>query len=902
MTNVNLTDAQLSAVTSESRNICVLAGAGSGKTGVLVERFLRLVTEDMRSGASNSAISPAEILVITFTDRATREMKQRIVRDLLARGRSELRRELESASISTIHSFCARLLRENALDAGLDPRFAIADEAESRLIMRQSIETCVSSAFTAAKAEDVFELLDGIIATDRKSYGLQVLERLYAEIDRQIHTMRGSGVSVEDLDRLLSSGLVRSAEVPVRLSLIPLVKDLFAFVSNIQTSLETAPTIVRAAWRGLFPILSPHSVMNIDLAALESYLKQTKTNAESAIKQSLNVRDSAVSVIDVCDRSLRVMNALPGRSALAASACSTFVYLLCESWLAYNQAMRRRSLVDHEDLQLESVRLLESDLELRDAICNRFRHIMIDEMQDTNPIQIRLIRLLHPGLPDDSSGIKDTNVSRNSLFVVGDPRQSIYSFRNAAPDIFDRLVETFSSNDESDAVVIHLDQSFRAVPQLVDMINRVASAILPPRLAPRLIASRKPSNSSSSEDPCLELMLSKDAMRRDYVGIEADAIAKRILELIGERAESSPGDEDVLTSASGFGDIAILLRGTTEIATYQEALASHGIPCVTGGGGRGYYARQEVQEVLALLTLLFDPHNDAALLTVLSSPLCNADLNSVYRLAMLARVPQPFIAHPAPRYPLYTALTSLIESPAVSLQVRERVGHLLETILTLQPLRDDISVAEMIERVMSVSGYRDYLASLPDGALKAANLRKLTQIALSMPEIGLAQFTEFAANMQSIEAREGDASLIEEVSGAVRLLTIHAAKGLEFPIVFLPDLSRAQIIPETALFVSDPEHGAIGTRIGGEDATWRAIVGRRDQQLKEESARLLYVAMTRACDKLILCGNAGRNRGYNWMDQILPILGISAAPPRRTIVSLQSGGEILVSPMLGPQP
>jgi ATP-dependent helicase/nuclease subunit A len=348
----------------------------------------------------------------------------------------------------------------------------------------------------------------------------------------------------------------------------------------------------------------------------------------------------------------------------------------------------------------------------------------------------------------------------------------------------------------------------------------------------------------------------------------------------------------------GYGDVAILLRGLTDIRVYEEAFARHSVPAIVTAGGRGYYARYEIQDLLSVLTLLDSPLDDLALLTALRSPFVGADVDTIYRLCMLARDANSGTGNRPERGPLYPVLQQLLISPELPADEREKVEPFINAVDSLRRDVDRIPIGRLIDRLIAGTNYDMRLVCRPGGRRKLANIRKLVQIALEEPGLSVCEFVGRMRNLQVLSDREGDAPTAEEGAGVVRIMTIHSAKGSEFPIVVLPDLSRGLVSPETGLFTCDPVSVTIGARTCGEpDAAYRAIAKHRQEADKREYLRLLYVAMTRAREHLILCGNVGRNRGFNWADAVFPALGITSVPAAAERLTLNGGIEAMVAPL-----
>lgn len=287
--------------------------------------------------------------------------------------------------------------------------------------------------------------------------------------------------------------------------------------------------------------------------------------------------------------------------------------------------------------------------------------------------------------------------------------------------------------------------------------------------------------------------------------------------------------------------------------------------------------------------------NDVALAATLRSPFVGVDMDTMTRLANLARIED--IEEKAARSngrksegALYPALYRLAEDPEFPPVEAARLRNFVEILDRLREQEDRLPVGHLLERLIAQTLYDVRLLCRPNGRRRLANVRKLLQMANSDWTMGIREFIYRVRDMERLTAREGDAPTEEEAADVVKFLTIHSAKGLEFPVVVLADLSRNLVIPERGLFVCEPQTFAIGTKIGGEpDLAYRAIAQKREEADRKEYDRLLYVAMTRAREHLILCGNLGRNKGVTWANSLFTTLGVLEVPPEPTLQTVRGG-------------
>ncbi|MDW8208000.1 MAG: UvrD-helicase domain-containing protein [Chloroherpetonaceae bacterium] len=865
-------------------DLCVVAGAGSGKTRVLVERFLRLITEssagtlppEMRAGVD-------DILVITFTDRATREMKSRIAAALEARGMTAERRQIENAYISTIHGFGLRLLQENPFEAGVDPQFRVMDEAQARRLMRQAFDQVVARAFTENDPE-ITELVTQIQSqSDLEGDRLSVLARNTEEI---LAALRGAGVRLSEVEEHVLRGpdatAIRALD-PVRAALHPVLSEIGACYRVLKRARHTLTGALQTAFQAIEDRkahLRRDACVQDTLRALPAILQAASRvrprrgaapGEEQALPYFYRIREA-------CQKVQALLEVPPDVESETAAHTHAMWQLILQVWQTYTEEKRRLCRLDSDDLQAEPVYLLEAYPEVRDRYRRKFRHLLVDEFQDTNPLQMRLIELLHaPGC--------------NWLFVVGDAQQSIYGFRHARVTLFQQMERQFREGDRG--VHVALQVNFRSRPELLRVVETIFQQAWRDA-SPPFLPMQCGAAFAGKPVPSVEILITQDMSRRDYVPLEAAALAARIRRMVEQQ-------ELFLTHRSDprcgqpvrYRDIAVLLRALTDIQEYERAFTRQGVPYFVVGGGRGYYARQEIRDVVNLLTVIDTPLNDVALVAALRSPFAGVSVDTLIRLTRTAE-------RGGQRQPLYLALPALLEDDTLPEDERERLNWFLQAVEELRAEEDRLLVGLLLERLIARFQYDVRLLIRPNGRRRLANVRKLVQMAHHDPVIGVSEFIRRVRDLEKLADREGDAPVEEEASDVVRLITIHSAKGLEFPVVFLADLSRGLSHRWRDPFVCDPHRMAIGARLHGrENLAYRAIDRERQLAEAEEHTRVLYVAMTRAREHLVLSGNLSVNRRSTscWSDQIFPLLGVQQvpeSPERRTLIG---GVEAVVAPL-----
>ncbi|MDH4340221.1 MAG: UvrD-helicase domain-containing protein [Thermoleophilia bacterium] len=758
-----LNEEQLEAVEAAG-SVFVSAGAGTGKTSVLVERYVRAVCD--------RGIDVESILVITYTRKAAAELRSRIRGALRARGRPDLARELDGAWISTIHGFCNRLLRTYPFAVGLDPRFRELEDAGAAVLRGEAFERALEK-FCATGEPERLRLL--------ATYRAQGLRRMLTGV---YETLRSAGRELV-LELGERPGLDDAIEA-LRSEAALLAADGSATPTQRRNSSE----VLRVVTEGSLP------ERLVDLSAF-----QCKGTRAASFEQARRAAERA------------------GLEELAAHDRDLLQELLERFAREYAGAKQRESAVDFEDLQLAARDLLRDHSEIRDAMQLRFRLLMVDEFQDTNRLQCELIELVaHPEMTD--------------VFTVGDEFQSIYGFRHADVDVFrERRAE--ASN------LLALRSNYRSRPQVLAAVNFLFAGAFGEEYQP-LAAS------AEFADPVfghpVELLVTDKASYRDtgehWRTGEARAISARVRELV-DMGAATPGE------------IVVLFAAGTDAERYEEALRLEGLPTYRATG-RGYFGQQQVADLLGYLRLIHNRYDDVALTTVLASPFVGVSNDT---LVLLRRN--------ATRRPLFTALERGVPEKLAAADER-LLRAFLQRYERLVRASTRIGLEALCDRIISDHDYDLAVLARWDGSRRFANLMKLGRLARDYEAIrgaDVAGFVRFVREQEALGAKELEAVAEEEGAGAVRLLTIHGAKGLEFKVVIVADAGRDVGGPRGADEIVALSDGRFGFRMvhptRGERKPVFDYDDVRDAEKERDRAerlRLYYVAMTRAIDRLIVSG------------------------------------------------
>jgi ATP-dependent helicase/nuclease subunit A len=759
-------NAQQNAAIDARGSTFVSAGAGTGKTTVLVERFALAVVDD--------GLDVDSLLVITYTDRAAGELRARIRARLLELGRPDLARDLDGAWISTIHSFCRRLLTAYPLAAGIDPRFRVLDEAQARVLQGEAFNVALEG-FCAADEPDRWQLL----ATYRAGGLRSMLVSVY--------------------DTLRSAGRELVLEPGVRESLDARITELLAEAESLAAD-EKATDLQGAAAREVLDLLEltrlPERLLELGASSARGPRAAAFNDARTA------VRALALEELAARDREL-LQELLTGFAA------------------AYAAAKDRESALDFEDLQLRARNLLRESDVIREAEQLRFRSIMVDEFQDTNRLQTDLIDLLCAG-------------AAKELFFVGDEFQSIYGFRHAD-------VAVFRDRREAAPQVLPLTLNYRSRPEVLAAVNEL--------FADEFGESFQPLEPAAGYgDPAFgtpfELLVTDKTSYADsgvhWRRAEARHVAHRVRELVDAGAATP-------------GDIVLLFAAGTDAEWFEEELRAVDLPTIRMTGRR-YFGQQQVVDLLSYLRLLQNRYDDEALLTVLASPFVGVSNDTLV-----------LIRSSAERRPIFKGIERSLP-PDLAEGDRRLVRAFLQRYERLVESSTRLSLELLCERILVEHDYDLAVLTRRDGQRRYANLRKLARLARSYEELrgpDIEGFIRFVAEQDAAGAPERDAVSEEEGADAVRLLTIHAAKGLEFKVVVVADAGRERSRTDEILCLSDGRfgfkvaHPGTGSRVG--TTSYQDVKETRDREEEAERLRLYYVAMTRAMERLIVSGSVDRS-------------------------------------------
>lgn len=938
------TPAQHDAIHTHDQNMVVLAGAGSGKTSVLVNRYVELLRTHPDWPISS-------IVAITFTEKAAREMRARVREavDNLAESltltpaeRAEWRirqSELDSARISTIHSLCATLLRANAAEAALDPGFEVLEEDDAGILREQAVEKALEYALNID-----YEVLESLNSEMQSPDFIQKMRDVAKEIQQKHITAPelvikddATSMLTANFDQILSdenviesirltSGANDSrllfATYPMNTirdtlrKLLPVVAsgvnlwgdirvswrqryednlsevlDTLRADENFRAALEWMPTAppatsdkLAAVWYRLQGVKADFydADMQKVIAALTMCLDiKLNVGADKSWGGQVKEAKSAMKVIhDIAEATLELAGNWTEADELAARLIPQWIGLLWIAQGGYEELKLERGALDFGDLERLARDLFTDHPEVAARYNGvEFKQLLVDEFQDTNAAQYAIVTAL-------------TGLDRpGSLFIVGDAKQSIYGFRGAQVEVFDQVRGEIADNG---GVLVPLNRSFRTHGNLIAHFNDLFGDLMGAAYDP--LEAERPSE--AHHEPSIEIIaLDKDKSEGKNAFLadelrewEASELAARLKTIIASgRLVYDRQLRDYRPVE--FGDCAILFQAIKDMAFVEAAFKSAGVPYVTFAG-RGYYDRQEVADILNLLRALYNQADNLSLASALRSPFFNLSDDALLALrtteyerlwdaVMSAEIDT--LPHPS-SFPLrqQRGEDQSLDSPSpfaergsrgeVNFPDPDAITFARATLPGLAALAGRVTLPELIAAALEATGYSAAILGLPDGARKLNNIEKLIELTRRHVHLSLGDFVSYLRQLSDRESREGEAPV--ETSGAVQLMTVHAAKGLEFPIVALFNAAHERSNRSEMVRI-DPQIGLV-CKLPGAEPDSTAIkpfayqaAERNSAKLDEaERLRLFYVAATRAQDYLILGGTLDAPK-LSWLGRVI---------------------------------
>ncbi|MBM4034925.1 MAG: hypothetical protein FJ291_24545, partial [Planctomycetes bacterium] len=833
-------------------SFAVEAAAGAGKTSVLVSRVLNLVRRtDTRLD---------RIVAVTFTEKAAGELRVRIREEIekeisdfgfriadCAGGGSEIRNpkseirnlgraieDLGHAPIGTIHGFCARLLRERPVEAGVDPQFAVADELTASLLRDRTWAKWLDAELAAGNPALLRAAARGVRFDGMGNHILGLAEKLMDCRDLLGGLPRAASREPRAASRL-GTELLTALD-----SLIwetqgnaagGLAEEFLAKLEAARRQLALAGAMSEASGEAAIA----------DLYVPGRFLGQKHWKAKDQHKRAEAIYQKLVADLDAAKQAL-------GQDLAAAIGAALAGFLD-----AYRAAKDAEGLLDFEDLLLLTRNMLRDSRPARDHFKARFDYILIDEFQDTDPLQVEIAFFLAERADRHAADWQQVELEPGKLFIVGDPKQSIYRFRRADIEVYERAKDAICRQGEP----LVLSQSFRPVPGVASAVNAVFSphfkkpddgfyqpdyvALDPYRAA----VGGRPAAILLYPPPDVAEQLEKADSART---LEARCVAAMIRRIVEEKwlIEDPDKDAQPRTRPVEYRDIAILARTFTSTEHYAEAFSAADVP-LRIVGGRHFYVAHEVHALLNVLKAIVNPHDGVALVAALRGPFFGISDDEL----LLAKCQQGTL----------TYLGTTIENQ------ESKIANALAVLREFHERRNDAGLALLLQGLFERTKALELFALRPGGEQHVANLLKVLEQARALEATQRVTFrglVRWLARLQETEVRESESPSSEAGDDFVQFLSIHGAKGLEFPVVFVADISAPEGRATKFIVLRDrPEaDGQLAFYVGKKDDAIRTANWPGDEHEKRradaEAARLFYVATTRARDLLFLLPGWGK--------------------------------------------
>jgi len=898
------TDAQRQAIENVFGDMLVSAAAGSGKTAVLAERCARIVTSE-----AGFDCDVRDMLVVTFTDAAAAEMRQRITGAIQARltdtamnpeRRERLERQaamVERAAISTLHAFCARLLRTYFHHIALDPSFEVFDENDAALLREDVLDEVIARWHTAAvQANNEAPTEANAAARAFGTFYQSYAQGQDANVRSMVISLHNMLMTVADpkvwREKALAAygegGAAATLEAYVQETVAGVLERLAAraqrfaqearqfagtgmdvalqdFADSTKACARRLADIGVAAWADVCQQMQPPEKWPTIASKGNAPLEEFKKRAWDKIKDE--VRDLAAFTFAFTQEELLA------QLRSLHEPTQVLLMLADEFQQTYAAAKRAQNRLDFADLERFTLDLLTQHAEAREEIRGRFKFVLVDEFQDINPLQAALLAAVSN---------PDANEGRGNLFVVGDVKQSIYGFRLADPEQFLQREKALLARSKASGAKHHvaLGHNFRSRPALLNTMNRIFGKFLVEPVvgidyerghtfawlddataAPEKALTGTPvelrlvnMGGDSGEEEAAEGDETEDPT---VLECEARLVAQRIRELIdeGRLVKRKSGEYTPLT----YRDIAVLLRGMkNRVAEYVRAMAREGVP-VHADTATGFFEAIEIRETLALLRILDNPQQDIPLATVLLCPMFNFSYDDLAHIRLAYHRKEASFSEAAEHY-----------AQQKRDDLAARLAAFWERMARWRDLVRTVPLHEAIAHILADTGYAAHVAAMEAGLQRAANLQMLQTWALKFSGFrkqGLHRFLRFIDMMNEQETDFGEARVLSEAADVVRIMTVHKSKGLEYPVVFVSALgSNFNLTRRSGGYAGGPlivdRDAGIALAVADDErnifydspASARAKDLQKRKSLAEE-LRLLYVAMTRARDHLILTGH-----------------------------------------------
>ena len=884
---MNWTKEQQDAIYKKDSNILVAAAAGSGKTAVLVERIIQKILKD--------GVDIDKLLVVTFTNAAASEMRERVLEAIYKKLDEEPENEnlqrqivlLGKSNICTIHSFCLDVIKNNFFEINLSANFRIASEEEIELLKQEVLENVFEKLY-----EDEDENFAKLVNTYTGYRGDEPLKEIVLKIYRFMQSAPFPKEWLLEKVRMFEENeekdFAKSGWGEI------LIKNLKEEIIDGINSLK----IVRNKLEKYYELEKYKLTIESDIDTFKELYDKTENSWDEAFdyaseiklkswpidkKIVMDVKDEAKSARDTVKNKLMkiIKETLIYNSEAAYRdiyAMHEILEILKDVIFSFDEEFmkkkRERNIIDFNDIEHYALKILVKKDENGNYVGTdvakkyreKFEEIAIDEYQDSNQVQEYILGTVSRG---------------NNLFMVGDVKQSIYKFRQACPELFLDKYDRYDLNGNDDGLKIQLFKNFRSRENVLQITNEVFKTIMSKSLGDidyteeeylNLGASFEPHENSldiaeldiidlkeddsimawkNDEEENIDEDIDEFINQLEKEQIEAKFVVKRIKEIIDSKVQVKDkklGYRDVT-----YKDIVILLRSTSKLAPiYEKELVNNDIP-VFSDSSNEYLDTIEIQTIISLLKILDNPIDDISLVSVLRSEIGTFDDNEIVEIRLCKRDSN-----------FYESLLAAKDS--LEGELKEKVNDFLNKLNTWRKESEYLSLAELIWKIYTDTGFYNYVGLMPNGLLRQANLKMLFERAKEYEKTsfkGLFNFIMFVERLKSGNSDMSSAKVIGENENVVRIMSIHKSKGLEFPIVFLCSTSKqinmqdlnSNLLLHQKLGIG-PEYINYEKMIEYSTSAKDAIKIITKEESISEEMRILYVALTRAKEKLIITGTS----------------------------------------------
>ncbi len=834
---------------SKSKKLLVSASAGCGKTTIMVEKIVELV--------SSKQADLSQVLVVTFTNLAAGQMKQRIYDKLMSLPDRELVREqvekIDEASISTIHKFCIDVLKNYFFLVDVDPAFEVAEEAVARTLKNTAIDVVFENH--EKQQDELFLTLSTIFLKNRKQDGLKdEIEKIYEFARCQQDFASWWKISRENFVNFNKNNLLLSTAKQNLLNLLAWAKSEFETIAKkaIDTNLEQLCKISQnnATVCSVSKNVTIESLFNLCKSATFESFRRNKNHTDeqrkvveeflNVIKRTTDNKYFALTKTPLDELILQTQQLVPLTDKL--------VELVLETEQEFSKLKAEKGILDFSDLEHKTLEVFKHDV-AKTELQQKYVHVFVDEYQDVNGVQEAILLALQG--------------EENSIFMVGDLKQSIYGFRQSDPDLFVEKYETFGKIQNTQKEELY--QNFRSHNDVLKFVNTIFSVVMRPDFgridykndaclqsdlnfdltSPAVVVDfiKKTPKSQVELDEIYPLTLEGETEETTQDLLEAKVILNRINSYVGKEHVVIQNGKEVRKTIT-YGDVVILSRNMTNatVQTVYDFLIKNNVPITATTKAQGVLSK-EIRDVINLFKTIDNPLDDVAFVGTCLSFWGKFSENELAKIAIVTDKTQSF----------YQRALDYCEN--VDDEITKKIKNLFEFVFDLKFLSQSLNVDELILTILKKSLYHFYVQGLPNGSVRIKKLYTFIDLLKDNP-----QNKSIEKFLQHVQAEESSIEVEDFSTNAVRLLTIHASKGLEFPVVILCN-TKSELVPKSENKADCVLCKNVGIGMNWFDLqkkTKKQSLGKfvcqqvREEKLREEEVRLLYVALTRAKNHLAI--------------------------------------------------